>query len=311
VIVQPDGLNEGLLLIDKQFIQPVFKLENTIDPFGHSVIITVTNLAHTGPYFVMVQQILIGFADVLNAVITVVNEPFKRLVSLLDGHLQGSQRPFQTERIAQIEAHNPAGVQVSHQGQIDKACFSGDVGNIVDPGLIGLADGCLGQQVFVVPLARPGGPGGSLFGLDQQLVPTQQLKELVSTQLNALAGPDGLQLVEQFATAHSLVGLPFVPHQRQDHFFLLLALLLTSFHLVMGLTTDLIPLTQLVHRHCDRLFFGFGLGALNDCRPMFFFRSTPISASIWATSDSSISLSTTVWATAVSNSWIRFCNSLI
>jgi len=143
VIVQPDRLlNRPVSLgeIHKGIIQAILQFQNTIDPLGHGVVVTVTHLAHRRANVVLSQQVSIGLAGILEAVVTVMDQASQGLSGLGNGHLHRPGRPVQGQRGTQVIAHNPAGVQTGDQGQVDKAAFSGQVSDITDPGLIGPGD---------------------------------------------------------------------------------------------------------------------------------------------------------------------------
>lgn len=93
VIVQPDRLlNSQLSLseINKSFIQAILQFQNTIDPLGHRVVVTVTHLPQRRANMMSSQQVSIRATGILDSVVAVMDQAVQRWSGQSNGPLDGA-----------------------------------------------------------------------------------------------------------------------------------------------------------------------------------------------------------------------------
>ena len=105
--------------------------------FCHSVVVRITLAGHALPDSIGLQALPECGRGVLDAPVTVKDEPLRRFVAAYR-HVQGFQSQRSIDTAGKGIAHNFSGTQVLDNGQVEPAFPGGNVGDIAHPGLIWL-----------------------------------------------------------------------------------------------------------------------------------------------------------------------------
>ena len=103
--------------------------------FCHGVVIGIALAGHTLLDSIGLQPLPEGGCGVLDALVTVKDEPLRRFVAAYR-HVQGFQSQGSVDTLGKGVAHNFSGTQVLDNGQIEPAFPGGNIGDIAHPGLI-------------------------------------------------------------------------------------------------------------------------------------------------------------------------------
>ena len=112
-----------------------FALEAAEEIFCHGVVVGITLAGHALPDSMGFQPLPECDRGVLDAPITVKDEPLRRFVAAYR-HVEGFQSQGSVDALGKGVAYNFSGTQVLDDGQVEPAFPGGDVGNIAHPGLI-------------------------------------------------------------------------------------------------------------------------------------------------------------------------------
>ena len=101
---------------------------------GQRVIVAVPDAAHRGLEARLRQALGVAQAHVLRSPVRVADEPAAGAgPALMEGLLQGVEDEVRPRRARDAPAHDPAGIGVDHEGDVDKPAPGRDVGKIRDP----------------------------------------------------------------------------------------------------------------------------------------------------------------------------------
>lgn len=120
-------------------------LETAEEIFCHGVVVGIALAGHALPNSIGLKALPEGPRGVLDALVTVKNEPLGRFTAT-DCQMEGFQRQGCVDALRKGIAHHFSGAQVLNDGQIEPALCGGNVGNIAHPGLIWLVERELSLQ---------------------------------------------------------------------------------------------------------------------------------------------------------------------
>ena len=250
-VVEIDSLSdsaERLLMRKKAAIQAILKLQDAIDPFCKCVVIGIANLAHTGADVMVSKLLPKGMTGVLGAMITVKDETVWAPGHLSKRHVKRSGKAIHSQRVAEVKAHDAAGKDVCDEHKVTEADISEDVGNVTDPRLVGCGYDLRRQQVVTAPEAGPGRTMGTPHSWHQQVALTQQGKEPVPTDVDALLRQSVRQFFPELARPHAAMPMANRLDSRHDGLGLRGALGLAPLQLIVCLATDAKVPTELRQR---------------------------------------------------------------
>ena len=138
-------------------------LETAEEIFYHGVVVGIALAGHALPNSIGLKALPEGPRGVLDAPVTVKNEPLGRMAAA-DCQMEGFQRQGCVDALRKGIAHHFSGAQVLNDGQIEPALCGGNVGNIAHPGLIWLVEREFSlQKVWYRGVTVPG-VGGDFVG---------------------------------------------------------------------------------------------------------------------------------------------------
>ena len=171
-------------------------LETAEEIFCHGVVAGIALAGHALPNSIGLKALPEGPRGVLDAPVTVKNEPLGRFTAT-DCQMEGFQRQGCVDALRKGIAHHFSGAQVLNDGQIEPALCGGNVGNIAHPGLIWLVERELSLQKVRCRRVTVSGVGGDFAG------PASHRDDPGKPQLsvNPLAGTSKFRLEQVAETA--------------------------------------------------------------------------------------------------------------
>ena len=121
VIVEPDTLTDSspnLIKVAEAAIQTIFEFDNTVHPFGQSIVITIACGPHTGTPTGLTQPVSITPVSELHPAVAVVNEGPTSRRSLTQSLLQSQQRTVGGQTVTDVMTDNEPGIGIGNQGQV-------------------------------------------------------------------------------------------------------------------------------------------------------------------------------------------------
>lgn len=118
-----------------------FGLVETVDRLGQGVVIRIAHAADRGDEIGFCKALCVVHGEILNAPVAVMDQAIIRAgPASMDSLLQGIEDKAGRRRRTDLPAHDPARIGIDHEGDIDEACPSVDVGKIDHPQGIGPRD---------------------------------------------------------------------------------------------------------------------------------------------------------------------------
>lgn len=143
--MRPDGVVEGLQIGEHISLSAgpggvvvevnQLALEAAEEIFRHGVVVGIALAGHALPDPIGIQLRPKGRRRILDAPITVKDEPLGRFAAAY-GHAEGFQRQRSVDALRKGITHDFPGAQVLHDGQVEPAFPGWNVGDIAHPGLI-------------------------------------------------------------------------------------------------------------------------------------------------------------------------------
>src|SRR5690606_33046455 len=172
---------------------------------------------HAGADVVLSQAVAVGVGGVLHAMVTVVNEAGQRAGRLRQSVVKGTQTAFNGQGKGKVKADDETRIGIGQEGEVGKAAFKCQVGDIAYPELARTGHRQFRQQVGTAPEAGACRYRPASLGRHQQVVAAEQVKKRVAAQGNLPGGQLVVRFGQQLARAHSWVVITNRANHFQDH----------------------------------------------------------------------------------------------